>query len=360
MQWTIEAARAAQRVDRVIVSTDSEDYARIARQAGAEAPFLRPANLSGDEAGSESALLHVLDTLQDTEGYTPDRLVFLQCTSPFTLAEDIDGCLDALERQQADTAFTVTPSHAFLWKETPQGATGINHDKSRRLRRQEREPEFRETGAVYVMNTAGFREHRHRFFGKTVFQVVPGERSLEIDDEQDWLLCETLMLTRGEPLQRRNLLPGEPRAMVFDFDGVLTDNRVWVDQNGVESVACWRSDGLRLTELREKMPNLKLLILSKEQNPVVARRAEKLKLPVLHGIDEKVQVLDGWLKEHGIRWDQTIFVGNDLNDVDCLRRAGCGVAPADAYPEAAAAARLVLTRPGGHGAMRELIDLLLS
>jgi N-acylneuraminate cytidylyltransferase len=192
----IRAARAAPSVERLVVSTDSAEIAAVARAEGAEV-VLRPPDISGDLASSESALLHVLATLAATEGYRPDLLVFLQCTSPLTTADDIEGTIGALHREQADTALAVAPFHYFLWRRDAAGATGINHDKARRLLRQQREDQFVETGAVYVMKTGGFLEFRHRFFGRTALHVTPADRCLEIDEPKDLLVAEAALRERA-------------------------------------------------------------------------------------------------------------------------------------------------------------------
>lgn len=356
---SVEAAVAAKCVSRVIVSTDSEQYAAIARAAGADVPFLRPAAIANDTASSEAALLHALEWLETNEGYVPDLIVFIQCTSALTTPEDIDATVRLVADEGADSAFTATASHGFLWKLGPDGADGVNHDKRFRPRRQDREPEYRETGAVYVMRRAGFLETKHRFFGKTLLHCVPAERSWEIDDPHDWTICETILRERERATPAAGL-PARLGALVFDFDGVFTDNRVWVDQDGRESVACSRSDGLRFAELRARRPELRILILSKEQNPVVSARARKLKIDAMQGVDDKVAALETWMQPLKLDWSQVVYTGNDLNDLPCLLKAGCGVAVADAYPEVKDAARIVLEKKGGYGAVRELVDLILS
>jgi CMP-N-acetylneuraminic acid synthetase len=269
---TIEIAREARLVSRVVVSTDDESIARTAREFGAEA-IHRPAELSGDQASSESALLHVLKVLQENEGYRPDLIVFLQCTSPLTAAEDIDGAIDQLLKENADSVLAVAPFHYFLWKRDANGnAEGINHDKRTRPLRQNRDPEFLETGAVYVMRTEGFERARHRFFGKTALYVMPEERRLEIDEPHDFQIAEILL--RDQVRQdRMRALPSQVSGVVFDFDGVFTDNSVIVSQDGEEAVACNRSDGWGISQLKQL--GLPLLVLSIETNPVVRMRCAK-------------------------------------------------------------------------------------
>lgn len=188
----VAVAVNAQRIERVFVSTDDVAIAVEARRAGAEVVD-RPASIAGDTASSEDALLHALDTLERGGETLPDILVFTQCTSPFVTALDIDGTIAALLASSADTAHTVAVNRGFLWRrDSHGGAEGINHDMRSRPRRQDREPDFMETGAVYVMRVAGFRAARHRFFGKTVLYEVPAIRAMEIDTPDDLILARLL------------------------------------------------------------------------------------------------------------------------------------------------------------------------
>ena len=353
--WTIDTARRAKTVGRVVVSTDDTETSTIARQYGAEV-VLRPPEISGDRASSESALLHALDHLQQSEGYEPELIAFLQCTSPLTLPEDIDGTVQLLLRENADSALAVMPFHHFLWRRDPAGnATGINHDACVRLLRQEREPEFLETGAIYVMRTRGFKAARHRFFGTIRMYVMPPERCLEIDDPVDFRMAEVLLRERQ---QREKLaaLPNDIAALVLDFDGVLTDNRVIVFQDGREAIVADRGDGWGVAQL--KRLGIAILVLSAEENPVVQARAHKLGIPCLQGVQDKAAALRGWLMEHKIDASQVVYVGNDVNDLACLQAVGCGIAVNDAHAQVQAAARIRLSAPGGRGAIRELADLL--
>jgi YrbI family 3-deoxy-D-manno-octulosonate 8-phosphate phosphatase len=354
--YNIEQARRSRYIHRVVVSTDDDEIADVARRYGAEI-VRRPAEISGDTASSESALLHTLQVLQQEDGYQPDLLVFLQCTSPLTLAEDMDGTIQALLDQRADTALAVIPFHYFLWRQEEEGTVGINHDQRVRPLRQEREPQYLETGAVYVMKVPGFLKARHRFFGKTAMYVMPAERRLEIDEPADLQVAE-LRLRSQKGAVRAGRLPDSIQAVVFDFDGVFTDNRVLVFQDGSEAVLCNRGDGWGLGQL--KKTGIPLLILSTERNPVVQARADKLGIPCLHGIQDKGPALSRWLLERKLDPRQVVYVGNDANDLPCLEMVGFRVAVADAHPSVRQVADLVLDHPGGRGAIRELCDLLLA
>lgn len=162
-----------------------------------------------------------------------------------------------------------------------------------------------------------------------------------------------------EALQRMaQVLPEQLKLVVLDFDGVFTDNRVLVHQDGSESVFCDRSDALRFPEVRAR--GIELLVLSTETNSVVQARCRKLKLECTQGVSDKKTVLAEILHARRIGPEDTAFVGNDINDLECLRMVGCGIAVADAHPEVKRAARIVLSRPGGRGAIREVCDIILA
>jgi N-acylneuraminate cytidylyltransferase len=354
---SIEAALRTPSIDRVVVSTDDDDIGAVAQQYGAEVIW-RPAEISGDLASSESALLHALSYLEERENYRPDLLVFLQCTSPLTLPEDIQGTIQVLLDQNADTALAVTPFHYFLWKtDAQENAVGINHNKTRRLLRQEQPPQYLETGAVYVMRVDGFLEEKHRFFGKTAMYPMPAERVFEIDEPVDLKIAEVL-LREQQRKQKAQALPDPVEALILDFDGVFTDNKVIVMQDGTEAAVANRGDGLGLAQLRKR--GVPILVLSTEVNPVVQARCEKLNLPVLQGIDNKWPVLEKWLQDRSISPSNTIYVGNDLNDLECLQEVGCGVVVADAHPQVLPCAHIILEKQGGQGAIREITDLIIK
>ena len=354
---TIETALAAKRVTRVVVSTDDAEIEAVARRYGAEV-VQRPTDISGDRASSESAVLHSLATLAEREGYAPELVTMLQCTSPLTIAEDIDGAVDALVQQHADSCFTAVPFHYYLWSTGPDGvATGVNHSGAKRQRRQDVPPQWLENGAVYVMRVAPFTAAGDRFCGKVVAHVVDEARALEIDEPIDFVKAEAAMAAMGRS-RRIAELPSHVAAVVFDFDGVLTDNRVLVLEDGREAVFCDRGDGMGFGIVQAL--GIELLILSKERNPVVGSRAKKLNVACLQGIDDKASALERWASERDIKLEDVVYVGNDINDVACMKMVGCAVCPADAHPQAKRVADIELQASGGRGAVRELCDLLAA
>ena len=146
-------------------------------------------------------------------------------------------------------------------------------------------------------------------------------------------------------------------AVVFDFDGVFTDNTVRVDQNGIETVTCWRGDGLGLERMRNS--GVKALILSTETNPVVSVRAAKLRTECISGVSDKAGALTAWAAEGRLSLMQVAYVGNDINDIPALKSVGLPIGVADAYPEVLPHVHYTTTARGGYGAVREVCDLVI-
>jgi YrbI family 3-deoxy-D-manno-octulosonate 8-phosphate phosphatase len=361
---------ASRLVTDVVVSTDDQAIAAAAREAGAEV-VLRPTAIAGDTATSEAAVLHAMDAHEALHGSAVDAVLLVQCTSPFIVREDVDGVAAAVVENGADTAVTVAPFHGFIWRDAADaagsvpeaeaevgGGYGVNHDKSFRPRRQDRPQDLLETGAAYAMDAAGFRKHQHRFFGRTELVRTDPARVLEIDDPHD--LARARALAPLFDATRPGALPtaDDIDAVVLDFDGTQTDDRVLIDADGREFVSVHRGDGLGIAALRKS--GLKMLILSTEVNPVVAARARKLQIPVLHGIDRKDLALKQWCEEQGIAPERVLYVGNDVNDLPCFALVGWPVAVGSAHDVVRGAARAVTTVPGGDGAIREIAGWILG
>lgn len=372
--YSIAAANQAAAVTRVIVSTDDEEIAAVARQYGAETPFIRPGELAEDSTLDLPVFQHALNWLAENEGYSPDLVVQLRPTSPIRPPGLVDEALNLLQTHpEADSVRGVMPAGQNphkMWRIDPDtgrlisllAVPGIPEPYN--APRQALPPVYWQTGHIDVIRPrvilAGSMS------GGVILPVQIDARYLvDIDGPADWLRAEWLVRQAGlemvrpalQQLQKRPL-PNPLRLVVLDFDGVLTDNRVWVDEQGHEMVAANRSDSMGLKLLRQA--GVEVMVLSTEVNPVVSARCQKLRLPVLQGVEDKVTALRQVLAERSIEPREVIFMGNDINDTPCFPLVGCAVVPADAQPAAQQVADIILTRPGGHGAVRELCDMILE
>jgi YrbI family 3-deoxy-D-manno-octulosonate 8-phosphate phosphatase len=146
--------------------------------------------------------------------------------------------------------------------------------------------------------------------------------------------------------------------IIYDFDGVMTDNTVIIDQNGHESVIVNRSDGLAISEL--KRYNIKQVIISTERNPIVQKRAEKLGIPCINAVENKKNVVVKYIQEQNIDKDRVVYVGNDINDMDAMLNIGFPIAPFDAHDSIKKISKFVTNSAGGKGVVREILDILKS
>jgi len=353
---TIEHALRAPSVGRVFVSTDDREIGDVANAAGAEVVW-RPAAISGDKSSSEEALLHVLDHLRDTEGFEPALVVFLQATSPMRGENDVEDAIAVLRREQADSLFSASAIHGFAWRRGPGLLAPVNYDPIRRPMRQDlKETILEENGSIYVFRPAVLRTHGSRLGGRIAVHLQDPLHSLQVDDPADVERIGRLIGAR--PRQQAHAELARIRLLVLDFDGVMTDNRVLVTQDGTEAVFCHRGDGWGLKRLREA--GVEAVVLSTETNPVVAARCRKLGLECIQGSADKEAGLRDLAARRGLAPEEVAYVGNDGNDAGCLRWAGVPIVVADAAPEVRAMARLVTRLPGGRGAVREVTDWIVA
>ena len=370
--WSIAAAKQASSVTRVIVSTDDEEIAAVAREYGAETPFLRPAEFAQDQTTDLPVFEHALEWLAENEGYQPDIVIQLRPTSPIRPKDCVDSAVKILmEHKDADCVRGVVPAGQNphkMWRFAGEGqpmqplleVEGLPEPYN--APRQILPPVYWQTGHIDAIRVATIQQKKS-LTGDVIYPLVIDPRyTVDIDTLPDWSKYEALANSGWAivtPARAKRPMPEKIDLILSDFDGVITDNRVWVDEHGTEFVAAYRSDSMRLKELRSQ--GIELVILSSEPNRVVEARAKKMGIEAIHGIGvyDKGRVMQEVLRQKNIPAANVVYVGNDLNDLPCFEMAGWSVAVADAYPQVMRAADHVLTRPGGHGALRELIDLIL-
>ncbi len=194
--YSIEQALASRWINRVIVSTDDEEIAEISREYGAQV-IMRPTELATDTTTTSAVLEHVVRHLEETENYRADVALLLQPTSPLRNSQHIDEALGIFFRDRYDSLLSACSSHAFLWRMSEKRPYPLNYDFRSRPRRQDREPEYRENGAIYI-TTYEILISEHNFLGGRIgLYIMPEENSPEIDSEYDLWLCEQIMTFWG-------------------------------------------------------------------------------------------------------------------------------------------------------------------
>jgi len=350
---TVRAARGTDAIDRTVVSTDSSEIAQVAKQFGAHA-IQRPPEISGDEASSESALVHALDELQRSEGYEPDVIVFLQCTSPLRTSAHITDALQVFAQEGADSLFSASVLPGFVWRRTEGTLQSFSYDWRHRPRRQDAQEDLVENGAIYIFKPWVLRQSNNRLGGKIAIFRMAASHLFQIDEAADLAVVNCLM--RSTDAIANGLDWSHVQLFALDFDGVLTDDRVLVDGAGNESVLCHRGDGLAVQRLRRA--GVETAVISSERNPVVSARCAKIGVPCWQGCGDKLAVLRDLAEQRNLSNREVAYMGNDWNDADCLQWAGLPIVVGSAAPEIIRLGRYITRTPGGFGALREVAELI--
>ncbi len=370
--WSIAAALRAEAVTRVIVSTDDEEIAAVARAWGAETPFLRPVDLAQDDTTDYPVFRQALDWLAAHEDYHPDVVVQLRPTSPVRPLHCVDEAVSLLlAHPSADCVRGVVPSgqNPFkMWKVDQKSGRmqpllqveGVAEPYN--APRQSLPRTYWQTGHIDAIRASTILEKGSLTGGEILPLMIDPRYTADIDTPADWERCERLLqdpqIQAVDPLVNRRPFPARVSLLLMDFDGVLSDDLVLTDQDGRESVRCSRSDGFGLSLLRENT-DIQAAVLSREENPVVSARCRKLKLEVFQGVRQKDQALKDLIQARGWNPAEILYVGNDLPDLAVLPLVGFFAAPADAHPDVLRRADLILKHRGGRGAVRELCERLL-
>tara|TARA_B100000427_G_scaffold327197_1_gene337412 strand:+ start:1667 stop:2830 length:1164 start_codon:yes stop_codon:yes gene_type:complete len=353
LEFSISAALKSNCVENIFVSSDSEEYLKLAESLHSKT-ILRPEYLSSDEASSEDGILHAIDYISQNDMHLNDYIIFLQCTSPLTTPKDIDLAFSKFLEEKYDSLFSAVNHHGFIWSKS--SVKGINHsEKKLRERRQDREEELLENGSFYIFKKSKFIESKNRFFGKIGFFVQDKIKSFDIDDKFDLEINRFIYRKYFQKRDRINIKNVE--LIVSDFDGVFTDNYVNTIDDGTESVITSKADSLAISNFRKKHP-IPFIVLTSEQNISVKKRCEKLQLPCHQIQDDKQKYLSKYLYENNISPKNVVYIGNDVNDLTCLNYVGFPVAVSDSDPALFNSSFLVLNSKGGHGAIKELLKLI--
>jgi len=370
--YSIAAAKQAERVTRVIVSTDDPEIADVARAWGAEVPFMRPAQFAQDDSTDLPVFEHALEWLEQNENYMPDIVIQLRPTSPVRPIGLLDQAVELLlEHPEVDCVRGVVPSvqNPFkMWQIDSEGrltqlleVAGLREPYN--APRQALPQTYWQTGHIDAIRSNTILA-KHSLTGDIILPLlIDPLYTVDIDTPDDFLISAKLIsdprIKAVDPLKNRRPFPERISYLVMDFDGVLTDDKVYVDQDGRETVRCSRSDGFGIALLKEKS-SIQAMILSRETNPVVTARAKKLDIEVFQSVLNKDLALKSLIEERNLKPEEIIYIGNDLNDLVVLPLVGYFVCPADAHPQVLRQADLVLNHLGGKGAVRELVEKILE
>ncbi len=338
-------------IDKIIVSTDDLEIKKIASKYSVEIHD-RSEETSGNTSSTESVILEVIS---DFENQWPKKvsLGFCQVTSPFIESKSINECFSLAE--QGFSAFSAVAFHGFTWSKEETWKP-VDHPIDYRPRRQDLNSKVKETGAIYCFPLQNFKQGKYRICSEPSPVLVNPLHEIEIDDLVELQLAN-LIATQHEVNNLDQLKHFQkPRIIFTDFDGCLTDDKVKINTFGRESVRANRKDGLAVKRLRKL--GIDVVITTLETDDVVIRRAKKMKVEALRGLEDKVKAISDYLNKQNLSWSDVWYVGNDINDLGAIEKAALSFCPIDASPEVFARAQIVLSRRGGEGLLAEIASRL--
>ncbi|CAN1538127.1 NeuA CMP-N-acetylneuraminic acid synthetase [Flavobacteriaceae bacterium] len=338
-------------LDAVYIFTDDTEIIDYVTKNYAWSPkvnaLLRSDENATDTASTESTILEFSEKINQDF----DLLCLLQATSPLTTSEAINAGIDKIVNENFDSSLTVVKTHRFTWNEngTPQ-----NYDVFNRPRRQDFEGLLIENGAVYCTTKAAFLNSKNRVSGTIGLVEMPEESLLEIDSKTDWDCIENLLMQRLTNAKKTTKI----EYLVLDVDGVFTDGSVYFNENGEFAKKFDMRDGMGLEILREN--NVEVVVITSEQSSLVAQRMKKLQIEhTFLGVKDKFAFLTNFALEKNIDFGAIAYVGDDVNDLSNLCRAGWSFAPSNATKTVLNNVDVVLNNPSGNGAIREVCELLM-
>ena len=309
--------------------------------------LLRSDENATETASTESTILEFSEKINQDF----DLLCLLQATSPLTTTEAINAGIDKIVNENFDSSLSVVKTHRFTWNEngTPQ-----NYDVFNRPRRQDFEGLLIENGAVYCTTKAAFLNSKNRVSGNIGLVEMPEESLLEIDSITDWDCIENLLIQR----LKNNKKTTKIEYLVLDVDGVFTDGGVYFNENGEFAKRFDMRDGMGLEILREN--KVEVVVITSEQSSLVAQRMKKLQIEhTFLGVKDKFAFLTNFALQKNIDFGAIAYVGDDVNDLSNLCRAGWSFAPSNATKNVLNNVDIVLNNPSGNGAIREVCEFLM-
>lgn len=368
--WTVKAACECAHIDKVYVATDSDeirhaveafkdkaDTAALNDTAGISEAFEkvevvgRSAESASDTASTEFAMLEF------AEKYEFDNIVLIQATSPLLAASDLDAGFKAYKEPGTDSVLSVVRQKRFNWKVDEEGfASPSNYDVFNRPRRQEFDGYLVENGAFYITSKELLLKSKNRVSGKIKAVEMPEDSFFEIDEPSDFEIIEGLMKKRFGITD--SAIP-EIKMFLTDCDGCLTDAGMYYSPDGDFLKKFNTKDGMGIGLLRKH--GIITGIVTGESVDINKRRIEKLHMDIYEpGCKDKKRFVEFICKQHNISPENVVFVGDDINDLEAMKFVGYPCTVADAHKSVKAVAKYIASEPGGHGAIRDIIDHILG
>jgi N-acylneuraminate cytidylyltransferase len=347
--WVLEAACLSGVFSKIVVSTDSPKIAKIVRGLHLPIQILdRPAELATDEASTESVMLHAAQQVDF------DVLATIQATSPLVQPEDFQKAHSLFITSGYDSLLTAVRTKRFFWSDDGKA---LNYDPQQRPRRQDFAGSLMENGAFYFTKRSVLELAKCRLGGRICIYEMTAESAVEIDEQEDWALVERALLDRSKQSLHETL--AKIKLLIVDVDGTLTDAGMYWSAEG-DQLKKFNTRDAKGLELVRKV-GVEVAIITSENSPIVPARASKLGIQhCFVGVGNKQKCLEALACELRVGLAEVAYIGDDINDLDCLKISGFSACPADAVETVTVTAQYISKYAGGMGAVREICELICA
>jgi len=352
--WTLLAAQESSKIDEIFLATDCVEIKSVVNNFGFSKVkvYDRDSKNANDKASTESVMLEFINKNNFDDR---DLFILIQATSPLTKTCDFDKAIQKLKNEKADSLLTCVRTKRFYWSDA---ATPLNYDFNKRPRRQDFDGLFMENGAFYINTIGNIKKYQNRLSGKIAIYEMEEYTSIELDEEEDWIIKERLMKKHYKFSKQKQKI----KLFLSDVDGTLTDSGMYYSENGDELKKFNTHDGKGFELLRNA--GIKTGIITSENTKIVENRAKKLKVDYLYqGIThhEKLQVVKEICAIENITLDEVAYIGDDINCYELLSGIGLPACPANSNNKIQQIPNIIhLKKNGGDGAVREFVCKILK
>ena len=352
--WCLSALQNSKNIDKIFLATDCEEIRSIVNNFSFSKVNLydRSEENSSDSASTESVMMEFLDKNSFDDD---DLFLLVQATSPLTQTKDFDKALNMMKVAKSDSLLTCVRTKRFFWNDN---GTPLNYNYLSRPRRQDFDGMLMENGAFYINTIRNIKVNKNRLSGKISIYEMEEFTATEIDENDDWIVAESLM--------RKYVLSGKDRPVIklflSDVDGTLTDASMYYGENGEEFKKFNTHDGKGFELLRAA--GIKTGMITSENTNIVKNRAKKIKADYLYqGLEhkEKLVIVKEICHKEGIALTDVAYIGDDINCKELLESVGIAACPSDALKEIKNIPNItILSKKGGHGSVREFADIIIG
>lgn len=349
--WVLDAANECNDIDAIYVSTDSPQIKEVVKAYGSSKIVVidRSPETANDTATTESAMLEF------AEKYDFENICLIQATSPLLQSTDLTQGFSAFREPGIDSVLSVVRQKRFIWEKREERFYPVNYDSFSRPRRQDFDGFLVENGAFYITKKTSLLHSKNRISGKIQVVEMPEETYLEIDEPSDWEIIEAILKKNKQP----KLETKQIKMFVTDSDGCLTDGGMYYSNNGEELKKFNTKDGMGISLVQKQ--GIIVGIITGENSVIVENRAKKLNIKECYiGIKDKFPILKELCERYNISLSEVAYLGDDINDLECIQNVGFGCCVPNAPEEIKQAAKFITKLKGGEGAVREVCEYILS